>query len=186
MLTQKELKEQLNYDPDTGIFTWNVGKFGASLGNIAGSRHKTMGYIFIGLKNKRYLAHRLAFLYMEGYIPENEVDHINGNRSDNRWSNLRHVSTTCNHQNCNLRSDNKSGVQGVMYRKDRMKWISRAHFNNKNIILGSYETKLEAALARLTFEIDCPLWNCNERNNLIIKIKEMWPEFNLHKGALTT
>ncbi len=98
-LTQDRLKELLHYCPETGVFTWikTNGSRGKK-GNIAGSINP-IGYLDIGVDSKVYKAHRLAFLYVEGYFPEYGLDHINRNKSDNRWSNLRQVSQTCNMRN---------------------------------------------------------------------------------------
>lgn len=89
-LTQKRLKKLLYYNPDTGIFTWKINSRRSLKDAPAGNLHPS-GYIRIGIDSKEYRAHRLAFLYMEGYIPENDVDHINRVRDDNRWKNLREL-----------------------------------------------------------------------------------------------
>ena len=86
-LTQERLKELLHYDPETGYFTWKISPNNAvKVGSVAGTSMNN--YIRIIIDHKAYLAHRLAFLYMEGYFPEHEVDHINRIRDDNR-------STSC-------------------------------------------------------------------------------------------
>jgi hypothetical protein len=89
-LTQDRLRELLDYDPDTGIFTWMVNRRGgkAAVGVVAGSRN-TDNYVSITVDGEEYLAHRLAFLYMTGAFPPKQVDHINTAKSDNRWCNLR-------------------------------------------------------------------------------------------------
>lgn len=109
MLTQEQLKEALDYDPLTGLFTrkTRTSNF-VKVGQIAGNKH-AMGYWEIGVCGKSYLAHRLAFLYMEGKFPEKMVDHKNLNRMDNRWSNLRHATNGENMQNS---SCGKRGVTG--------------------------------------------------------------------------
>lgn len=87
MITQQRLKELFEYTPDTGLFIRKIRVGNQIAGNIAGSLKKD-GYVYIKIDSKPYKAHRLAFLYMEGYMPE-EVDHINRDCSDNRWCNLR-------------------------------------------------------------------------------------------------
>lgn len=88
MLTQKRLKELLKYNPDSGAFRWRVSWTRTRL--PAGCIHSD-GYRRIEIDGRRYLASRLAWLYMKGRMPENFVDHINRIRDDNRWANLRHV-----------------------------------------------------------------------------------------------
>lgn len=96
------------------------------------------GYISINIDYKRYRAHRLAWLYVEGYWPEYEIDHINMVKTDNRWCNLRHVSHYCNTKNVHKKSNNKSGVVGVCYDKNFKKWRSQITINNEFKYLGSY------------------------------------------------
>lgn len=180
-LTQEELKKRLHYNPDTGVFTWLVCKGGGrKSGDIAGGLDKN-GYVQIGFNGKRYLAQRLACLYMEGYFPEHEMDHKFGIRHDNRWSRIRHVAHVCNMQNQKIRSGNESGFPGVSWPKHCNKWLSRININGKAINLGYHKTALDAALARFTFEMQCPDWSCNYRSELAKAIKRAWPEFKFGK-----
>ena len=84
IITQKSLKEILCYDPGTGIFTWLITVSNVKIGDMAGCLHPS-GYWLIKVNRRRYQAHRLAFLYMTGKFPANEVDHINHVCGDNRW-----------------------------------------------------------------------------------------------------
>lgn len=116
-LTAERVRELLNYDPETGIFTRRSGR-GTRwyAGEAVGSRQKS-GYIEIGLCYQRVYAHRLAWLYMTGSWPKEQIDHKNGNRADNSFANLREATQAVNSQNQRrARSDNKAGLLGVFHR----------------------------------------------------------------------
>lgn len=115
---QEELKRLYDYNPETGIFIQKTTRGGKIAGSIAGSLHSS-GYIHIRFEGKPQKAHRLAFLFMEGYIPE-EVDHINRVRNDNRWANLKESSRSEN--NSNVKRKNKSGYSGVHWNKRDLGW----------------------------------------------------------------
>ena len=145
-LTQAELKDLLSYDPETGIFTWASGNmfFGRRAGWV-----EPHGYRRIKLKRKNYYAHRLAHLYMNGAFPENEVDHENQDRSDNKWSNIsRCVTKQENKRNNSLRSDSTSGICGVTFHKQTKKWSARIKVGSRLKYLGLFATKEDAGLAR--------------------------------------
>lgn len=145
MITQKTLKEVLHYNPDTGAFTWIKSNSPRTVsGILAGNKHYE-GYIRISLNNKDYLAHRLAWLYMFGSMPKNQIDHINGNRGDNRISNLRESSRHQNQGNQrNPHSSNTSGFMGVYFDKVRNKFVATISINGKNKNLGRFKTPEEA------------------------------------------
>lgn len=179
ILTQAELKRQLLYNPETGLFTWLVSNSNrVKIGSIAGNINKD-GRIEIGINKKVYKAHRIAWLYVHGYLPELGIDHINGNASDNRINNLRHVSQRCNMQNCKISSNNTSGFPGVCWHKQNNNWLAAIMINRKKCNLGSHPTALEAALARYTAEVCDPRWTCNYRSELVKAIKRAWPEFQV-------
>ena len=148
MIDQDELKRQLYYDPETGIFTQaalgrrnNRSYIGKEIGSLNNS-----GYLAVRINYKSYLLHRLAWLYMYGEWPEYQIDHINLNRTDNRFANLRKASNAENNRNTNLRSTNKSGVKGVYWNKSNSKWRARVQFNGKFTHLG-YHSTIESASA---------------------------------------
>jgi len=173
-LTQESLKKILDYDQESGVFTWLKGKM---KGCTAGSFSKD-GYLETKISGKNYRIHRPAFLWMDGYTPELQVDHINGDRADNRWENLRHVSKFCNMQNITIGKRNTSGFPGVCFDKKANKWSAEIHITRKKFYLGLCPTPIEAALARLTMEIWHPGWICNHRPELVKRIKSAWPKFN--------
>lgn len=123
-MTQAELKALLKYNPDTGIFTWLSSKSNNSIkaNSIAGSKNNK-GYWRIKINNQEHQAHRLAWLYIYGELPKNFIDHINGNRSDNRICNLREATSQQNAFNQKMSSRNTSGVKGVHWSKADNAWI---------------------------------------------------------------
>ncbi len=189
-LTQEYLKECLHYDQDTGIFTWKVRPlrhfedgtiqtkkqicniWNSRFANtITGSKSKK-GYLLIGIDNKRYLAHRLAWLYIYGYCPENKVDHFDRNRSNNKISNLREVGNICSMQNTGELKSNKSGVKGVYMRKDTNKWMSYIDIHKDRIYLGSFVNFDDAVKARWEEERDNDLWTCWTDSSAYNHLKE--------------
>ena len=142
MLTQKHLKEKLSYDPDTGLFTR------IKTNKITG--HNQTGYQGISIECQIYLAHRLAFFYMLGRWPKQgyEIDHIDRNRKNNKWENLREVTRADNCKNVGMKSTNKSGVTGVSFDKWSGNWLARIMIDYKTIRLYSGKDKQEAIDAR--------------------------------------
>lgn len=137
MITQQELKELLDYNPETGIFTWkNASKRKAGTSMYS-------GYIRLNVNKKQYLAHRLIWLYVYGYFPK-YVDHINMNRSDNRLCNLREATNTQNQYNKKLTKRNTSGIKGVSWFERDKNWRARLHVSGKLIHLGYFDSIEEA------------------------------------------
>ena len=159
MITQERLKELLNYDPETGVFTWLVSRKGVNVGQPAGAIG--FGYRRIRIDGKLYKASRLAWLWMEGYMPEHDVDHRNRIRDDDRWCNLRHASRMCNMRNSSIRIDNTSNITGVSFCKERQKWAAYIVILSKRIFLGRFKSKLDAAHARWEAEVKHDFPNCN-------------------------
>ena len=121
MITQDDVKDKLNYDQDTGLFTWKVKPNSTkNIGDVAGTLNKN--YIEICLNGKKYGAHRLAWLYMYGQFPESCIDHINNNPSDNRLCNLREATHKQNSWNSKLPVTNTTGIKNVSWHKRDKKW----------------------------------------------------------------
>jgi hypothetical protein len=143
-LTVEQLKDTLDYDADTGVFVWKIRPSKAvKAGDVAGCVEKRIGYITIGIGGRVYKAHRLAWLYVYGSWPKGLIDHINGNKADNRIDNLRDVFADGNSQNVrkpNCR--NKSGFMGVIWYQN--KWRASMSVNGKSKWLGDYSTPEEA------------------------------------------
>ena len=145
-ITAKRLRRLLHYNPDTGIWTRIAIRKGYKLHSLAG-RLMTNGYIRIGVDMKRYLSHRLAWLYMTGKWPKDQIDHINGNRSDNRWINLREASNSENQFNRLKQKFNQYGKNGVAKSRDHWRkkpFASRIMIRGKSYYLGRFETAEEA------------------------------------------
>lgn len=146
MVTQKQLKKWLDYNPDTGVFTWKMDKGTARKGDIAGWVNK-LGYIRMCLDNKFYYAHRLAWLYVYGYWP-NQIDHIDRNPTNNRLENLRDSNYSENGFNRGMWATNTSGHKGVYWHKTQKKWTAYVRIDKKSKHLGTFVTKEEAIAAR--------------------------------------
>lgn len=150
MLTQDRLKELLDYDKETGAFTRRVTRgWRATAGSTAGTIKN--GYVLIRIDGVKYSAHRLAFLYITGEFPPKHIDHKNGDRSDNRFTNLRHASRSLN--NRNVRAYGTSGIRGVHWNRASNKWHAQIKIDGKSRHIGSFTTEKEAAAARHNAEI---------------------------------
>lgn len=152
------IEQHLGYNPNTGKIVWLHRKIGGSRiiypGDEAGTDKD--GYRNINFHGTLYRAHRLAWFFMTGeWLPsKQDIDHINGDRSDNRWCNLRLVTRSQNSMNGHkLMVNNKSGVRGVSWRKDTCKWHARITVDGKTILLGDFVRKEDAIAARREAEI---------------------------------
>jgi hypothetical protein len=147
MITQSELKQVLEYNPETGLFTWKkTVNTRAVIGSIAGWNINE-GYIQISIYGKKYRAHRLAFLYMTGEWPKELVDHINQIKDDNRWSNLRQATVSENNINSKKQKNNKSGYRGVYWDSKNQMWRVQIKYKSKHRYLGRYVNIEHAAAA---------------------------------------
>jgi len=163
MITQELLKESLSYNPHTGVFMWRLSRprihFDTDLGfnryhsKQAGNECLSVnnkGYARVYLFGKYRDLHRLAFLYINGKFPTDQVDHINHICTDNRWVNLRHASSQENNRNKSLSSSNTSGCVGVVFHKKLCKWQAQVHIKPKTLYLGVFSNFFDACCASLS------------------------------------
>ena len=136
-VTAERLREILDYDPATGVFTWR--KTGKTAGYV-----DTKGYRVIMIDGRGYKAHRLAWMNEHGNMPEKQVDHINGNRSDNRSENLR--LATHGQNRANSKPSAKSGLKGVYAFTDG-RWQAQIRVDKRNRSLGLYDCIVAASIA---------------------------------------
>lgn len=144
--TAEYVKSLISYNPETGEFhracdrkRWKKGE---KVGGI-----KKNGYVYVGIDQGRYVAHRLAWLVMTGNEPSSEVDHINGIKSDNRWSNLRLASHSQNGMNKSVQSKSQTGVKGVYPYKGKFR--AKVSVDGKTVEVGVFDTIEEAKAAHI-------------------------------------
>jgi hypothetical protein len=144
-MSQQNIKRVLHYDPITGVF---VRRTDGSIWGYVSDRY-IKGYV----NGEHYSAHRLAFLYMEGVLPPDGVDHINHIPTDNSWDNLRHATQAINLRNKLRYSKNKSGISGVRWIADRKRWLSQIGVNGQTKKLGYFENFFDACCWRKSAEL---------------------------------
>lgn len=159
-ISPEMMSSLVEYDPGTGAFFWkhreprlfrseaacnawnnaNASKPAFSVNN---GRGYTAGYIF----GRKYFSHHVAWAIVFGEWP-GQIDHVNGDRADNRIANLRAVSSAENNRNRKTPNTNRSGQIGVFYDHRRSRWVARIHFDGKRTFLGHFQRKCDAILAR--------------------------------------
>lgn len=137
-ITQERLKQLLHYDPETGVFTWLQSRGKAHAGFEAGTKEPGR-YVKIKLDGKQFSGHRLAWLYVTGEQPESLIDHRNGDKHDNRFSNLREARSWENSQNQKTHRTNTSGVKGVCRNRRSGLWEVRCSVRGKNHYIGAFD-----------------------------------------------
>ncbi|MFN3046355.1 HNH endonuclease [Pseudomonas alloputida] len=162
MLTHERLRELLAYDPESGVFTWLQSKGTRVAGKPAGYVCGDKG-IYIMVDKKGYRAHRLAWFYMTGAWPADQVDHIDRNQNNNAWANLREATAAQNSQNTSRSYRSVSGVKGVTWDKHECMWRASITCNKVVHILGYFHNvqvaaeQVAAARERLHGEFACHL-----------------------------
>ena len=165
------VKDRFDYDEKTGWLTWKNCKNGKRAGGL----DKTYGYRHIKINKKVYKEHRIIWLWKYGYLPENQIDHINRIKDCNEISNLREVSRSCNNKNIGLRCNNKTRITGVFELKDGKYKVYIKDKNYKSIDLGYFNILLDAAKARYLGEVKYSYENCNSTSTALKYIKDNDP-----------
>ena len=147
MITYKELTDILNYDPDSGIFTWRYTRSSRAVKNSVAGTLTPDGYISININRHIYRAHRLAWLYCFQEWPLHFIDHINGIRNDNRLDNLREATKLENSYNTKAHKDSSTGVKGVFFNKANNNYRAQIRYKGQKLSLGSFKTVEEASEA---------------------------------------
>jgi hypothetical protein len=151
VITQSELKEVLSYDKETGLFTW-IKKLGVRtiIGDVISAINNS-GYIHVQINKKKYLGHRLVWLYEFGEFPIEFIDHVDGNRANNRLSNLREASNSQNMMNRKVNTNSKLKTKGVCFHKKLNKFQVACQKNGKRIFLGTFDNLVDAKNAYISF-----------------------------------
>lgn len=137
-MDREELAKYISYDPETGVFTRLLASSHAKPGPID-NRINVKGYLEFWILGKLVRAHRLAFYIMTGKWPNHQIDHIDGDKTNNRWSNLRDVTNRTNCENKKTKNNNNtSGFLGVSARKGGFE--ARIGVGGKLMYLGVYAT----------------------------------------------
>jgi len=143
MPDRAEVDRLLDYNPGTGHFTWKCDFGRAKKGDRAGWI-TGCGYVKISIKRRDYPAHRLAWLLMTGAAPPIDTDHVNGNKSDNRWANLRAATRSGNRANSVRAANNKSGYKGVRWCSRDRGWMAVVKKDGTRYMLGPFTTPEQA------------------------------------------
>lgn len=152
LLTQKQLKEILSYCPETGVFTWKQRMAKKTkIGGIAGTINDRL-YRIITINGALYRAHRLAWLYMTGEFPEDDLDHKDGDRDNNSFNNLRQVTNQENQKNKRIDKRNNTGIYGVSRTSNRKKWSVKIGARDHYEYLGVFDDFFEACCVRKSAE----------------------------------
>lgn len=162
------IRQLLDYDPATGALTWRprtpdmfvargqrpqltcANNWNAIFAGKPIGQAGQKGYLVLRLNHVAHLAHRIAFVHYHGRWPAEQIDHINGNRADNRIENLREVSNIENSHNTGIRANNSTGIVGVQYHKRNGKrpWVAGIKVNYQQVYLGSFASQQDAIDAR--------------------------------------
>lgn len=151
-VTAERVREVFSYDPLSGALTYRVRRKHYRPGERAGfvalkSNHRSGGYRIVRLDNREYAEHWLVWIHTHGRWPTGVLDHMNGDRADNRIANLRDCSVSQNNANRGKQANNTSGIKGVFFNRNARKWSSSINCRRRFYYLGLFKTADEAAAA---------------------------------------
>ena len=154
-ISHQKLKELITYNPETGMVSWKVSpsrniKLGERAGYFCKSKKKT--YRSITILGERRREHCWAWFYITGSLPINEIDHINGDGTDNRWCNLRHVTSSENRHNQRMLCNNKSGINGVFWSNSKKSWVVTFVIEGKQRTIMQTKDFFEACCTRKSLD----------------------------------
>ena len=152
LVTQADLKKMFWVDRFTGDLRRLTNRTNSPVNSVAGFIDNSVGYRKIKIKSVRYYAHRLVWLYHFGKWPSDQIDHIDGDKLNNKIDNLRVVTNQENQKNAKLPSTNTSGVMGVCVHNQTQKWRAQIQDDGKNKFLGLFDNFEEAVAARQAAE----------------------------------
>ena len=141
------MKEYMDYNRDTGVFTWIKHRCQTATTGRQVTCRCPKGYVILGWNGRYYKAHHVAWWWVTGEMPDGELDHINNIRDDNRFCNLRPASSAQNNHNRLKPNNNTSGVKGVNWHKHQKRWVARIAVNGKRVHVGYFDDIAEAEIA---------------------------------------
>lgn len=144
----EDIREAFEYDRETGVL---LRKFKGGHVRQVGGKKASDGYVKVGFNGREYPAHRIIWWLVHGELPSAFIDHVNGDKSDNRLCNLRLASDAENKRNVGMRRHNTSGFKGVTWDKVNRRWLAHATLNGRGVHLGRHRTKEAAAEAYRNF-----------------------------------
>lgn len=164
------LRQLLSYDPATGVLTWrertpdmftksgdfavlHCQSWNARFAHKVAGSPVNNGYLTVNIGGSLFTAHRLGWTIHHGSPPTDQVDHINGDKADNRIANLRDVTASDNSRNQKMRATNTTGVMGVNWHPARRCWVSNIYADGRRWHLGYFRTFDEAVTARKDAEL---------------------------------
>jgi hypothetical protein len=145
--TPEVLRKHFCYNPQTGEIRWKQSSRNFKSGQLGGGL-MSKGYMNIYFGGKILKAHRVAYALMRGAYPPCQIDHKDGNKANNAWSNLRLATNAQNQHNVGLRRDNKSGVKGVYFHNQSQKWTAQITVNGKMVTIDRFLDKADAIKVR--------------------------------------
>ena len=151
-VTGSMLEMFLNYCPETGVFTWTRTRGPQAIAGQEAGTLNDEGYVVITLNGIRLRAHRIAWAWMTGRWPDDDIDHEHGERANNRFTELREATRSQNLFNAGLRSSNKTGHKGVHFCRRRQKYVAQIRVNKKAVFLGRFDILNDAVAARAVAE----------------------------------